>query len=166
MSNEKVVGSQNVLEKLRDVLEDQVESNARMRMASGSVESKDPLVCLLYLLGRDHLPLGVLEEAVETAYRGGPGPASYTNGWLASYATDAAARLRERDEGKPGTCLSCRHWDKRYQVCFAHAARLVEGNIILRPGESGEVGVTNPDKFSCSEYEARKEEEVLDAKTT
>ena len=62
------------------------------RLESGSVDDNDPLVEMLYLLMRDHVPTGVvagLVADVETSGRN-----DYTNGWLATYAQHLAKRLR------------------------------------------------------------------------
>lgn len=60
---------------------------------SGCVTSSDPLVSFLYLLMRDHVTPGYLEELVRSSK---PDEESqYTNGWLATYAIDMARRLRE-----------------------------------------------------------------------
>lgn len=59
---------------------------------SGSVTSSDPLVSFLYLLMRDHVTPGSIEELVRESK---PEEAQYTNGWLASYAKDLADRLRK-----------------------------------------------------------------------
>lgn len=62
-------------------------------MRSGSVNDKDPLVTFLYILMRDHLPTGIVEEIVEKhTYHDGM---TYTNGWLAEYAQDLAERLKK-----------------------------------------------------------------------
>lgn len=63
-----------------------------LRERSGSVDSSDPLVSLLYILIRDHLPLGVVEEVMMRHC--GPGDSRFTNGWLATYCKDLAKRLR------------------------------------------------------------------------
>lgn len=71
--------------------------NDGLRDRSGAVESSDPLVAFLYHLMRDHLPAGVVEGIVQNHV---PNPgrevtAYFTNGYLASYAKDIAARLKE-----------------------------------------------------------------------
>ena len=100
-----------------------LQASERMRQASGDVRSSDPLVSFLYLLARDGLPCGRLEELVAQAtgepviVRAGglegleplelepgtierlppaplPPPASFANGWLARWAQDVAQRLR------------------------------------------------------------------------
>lgn len=63
----------------------------RMRVASGSVNSNNKLVAFLYLLIRDHLPSGIVEEIAlnidNTSF-------DFTNGWLAEHAKDLAKRLK------------------------------------------------------------------------
>ena len=66
--------------------------NSTMRKLSGCVDDKRRLVLFIYLLGRDHLPLGTIEEILDTCdkqYSFG----TYTNGFLANYAKVAAERL-------------------------------------------------------------------------
>lgn len=66
----------------------------RIREASGRIDSEDPLVGFLYLLARDYLPLGTVEDLIgklPLARR----RVEFTNGWLASWAKDAAHRLRQ-----------------------------------------------------------------------
>lgn len=68
------------------------DETARLRAESGSVDSDDPLVSFLYELMRDHVPVGVVEQAVSNSPPGRT--VQFTNGWLASYAADVATRLR------------------------------------------------------------------------
>lgn len=60
---------------------------------SGNVQADDALVCFLYLLMRDHLPGGVVEQLAMDACKAAD--AKYTNGWVAKYAIDLASRLRD-----------------------------------------------------------------------
>lgn len=66
-----------------------------MRERSSSVDSLDPLVSFLYILIRDHLPCGVIEDImlqhVETK---DTNTAMFSNGWLAQYAIDVASQGR------------------------------------------------------------------------
>jgi hypothetical protein len=57
-------------------------------------KSSDPLVAFLYLLMRDHLPCGRVEDILEDI---GPAPFGheFTNGFLAQHAEDIAKRLRK-----------------------------------------------------------------------
>lgn len=67
--------------------------NFELRQRSGQVNSDDPLAGFLYLLLRDDLPAGRVEaQAREAVARGGG--SAFSNGFLASYALDVAARLR------------------------------------------------------------------------
>jgi len=53
------------------------------------------LVAFLYVLARDHLPLGVIEE-IDTAkvrQQGDYSTVDYTNGWLLQWAENLADRL-------------------------------------------------------------------------
>jgi len=72
-------------------------TNEEMRVLSGLVESDNPLVSFLYLLCRDHLPIGTVENLV-TQVEEQRVPAVFTNGWSASYAKCLAARLSMRVE--------------------------------------------------------------------
>lgn len=67
----------------------------QMRERSGHVTTQDPLVAFLYLLARNGLPIGTVEDLMgqveEAQTHDG---AVFTNGWLATWAQDAAARLR------------------------------------------------------------------------
>lgn len=65
---------------------------AEMRLRSGSVNSDDPLVDFLYILLRDHLPAGTVEEIMLNHVN--KEESQYTNGWLANYALDIATRLK------------------------------------------------------------------------
>jgi len=68
------------------------DENEALRERSGAVFDDDPLVSFLYLLMRDHVPAGVVEGIV----RPRDGVTHFTNGHLARYAQDLAARLTER----------------------------------------------------------------------
>ena len=71
------------------------DSIKRMREESGNIKSSDKLTCFLYILGRDYLSIGKIEEIVsmisededEKEY-------VYTNGWLAKYCIDVSNRLK------------------------------------------------------------------------
>ena len=65
----------------------------RMRERSGEVTISSPLVCFLYLLLRQGMPAGAVEELVMEAEVAGNAEVDYTNGWLAKYADDLAKRL-------------------------------------------------------------------------
>lgn len=61
------------------------------RVASGQVDDDRFLVAFLYLLARDHLPVGVIEQAIIDAT--GNRPSQFTNGWLAEWAKSRAEVL-------------------------------------------------------------------------
>lgn len=69
-----------------------------LRARSGNIKSKDKLVGFLYILMRDYLPTGKIEEIMQGhVYPDGmlaDFESIYTNGWLAQYAKDLANRLR------------------------------------------------------------------------
>jgi len=64
-----------------------------MRGRSGQVDSNKPLVGFLYILMRDYVPCGVVEEIMK-GQKIDSRKCQYTNGWLAQYAKDLAKRLR------------------------------------------------------------------------
>jgi hypothetical protein len=66
----------------------------RMREASGHVESSSKLVVFLYLLMRDHLPVGEIER-IMLEVSADSMPVTYTNGWLAQHCKDIEKRLNE-----------------------------------------------------------------------
>ncbi len=69
-----------------------------LREASGSVDSDDPVLSMLYSLLRDHVHPGDLETIVaeiERAVNRGDKVTRYTNGWLALYAKNLSERLRK-----------------------------------------------------------------------
>jgi len=69
------------------------EDNRRLRAVSGSVNSSRKIVSFLYLLGRDHLPLGTIEEIMMQCKT--DEETLFSNGWLARYAGDLADRLED-----------------------------------------------------------------------
>ena len=62
----------------------------RMRIRTGCVTDDSRVVSFLYDLLRDHLPAGTVEALVQAAMQT---PVTFTNGHLARYAQDVAARL-------------------------------------------------------------------------
>lgn len=68
---------------------------AEMRERSGRVVGNDRLQSFLYVLMRDHVTPGVIEELIDEdiGYHGQD--ILYTNGWLAKYAEDVAKRLKQ-----------------------------------------------------------------------
>jgi hypothetical protein len=72
------------------------DANARMRAASGTVRDERPLVAFLYRLLRDRMSPSDVEGLLDAAQLIGPdNVAVFTNGWLALYAQDIAARLTD-----------------------------------------------------------------------
>lgn len=66
-----------------------------IRERSGNVDCGDPLEVFLYLLMRDHLPVGAVEKLVKDCeLTADDSKAQLSNGWLGEYAKDLAARLR------------------------------------------------------------------------
>lgn len=66
-----------------------------LRELSGSVDSDRPLVNFLYILMRDHLPVGTVEEILKYHILNCKDKKSqFTNGWLAEYAKYVANNLK------------------------------------------------------------------------
>lgn len=66
----------------------------RMRKASGEVQDRRALVAFLYVLARDHLTTGTIEEIIGSHVEPITNePTVFTNGWLARWAQDVANRL-------------------------------------------------------------------------
>jgi hypothetical protein len=63
-----------------------------LRERSGSVSSKDKLVAFLYVLMRDHLVPGAVEEIMRTVEPNDE--THFSNGHLAKYAQDVVERLK------------------------------------------------------------------------
>ncbi len=70
----------------------QLEECARMREASGSVDSNNLLIIFLYTLLRDEVTPGRIEKLLDSINTGAT-EWQFTNGWLARYAEDLAQRL-------------------------------------------------------------------------
>lgn len=88
-------------------------SSTEMRARSGEVDSDDPLVGFLYILMRDHLTAGEVENIMELHIGATPKVYRFSNGWLASHAKDLARRLcpesvhAENIEGTQEGCQAC-----------------------------------------------------------
>ena len=65
-----------------------------IRERSGSVNSDDKLVAFFYLLMRDHLTPGVIEDIMRMLADTAGDTTQFSNGWLAKYADDVARRLK------------------------------------------------------------------------
>jgi hypothetical protein len=68
-----------------------------MREKSGKVDSDDVLVVFLYTLARDEVTTGVIDDLIDN--HSISHKAFFSNGWLAGWAKDAAARLRGESDG-------------------------------------------------------------------
>ena len=66
-----------------------------IRQRSGQVSSSDPLVIFLYVLLRDHVTPGHIEELMKTNLNHNGEVCQFSNGWLATYAMDIASRLKK-----------------------------------------------------------------------
>ena len=67
-------------------------TNESIRIISGQVTSTDPLVTFLYLLMRDVVVPGRVEEIASIALK--CSKSEFTNGWLANHAKNLAADFR------------------------------------------------------------------------
>lgn len=67
------------------------EYNNDLREKSGTIKSNDPLVCFLYLLMRDHVPVGTITKIVTASIE--DEEMVYTNGFLANFAKYTAEQL-------------------------------------------------------------------------
>jgi hypothetical protein len=68
--------------------------NDELRKRTGAKRADDGLISFLYELMRDHLPAGVVEKLVQNVVDEQPKyPIVFTNGYLADYAADLAARI-------------------------------------------------------------------------
>lgn len=66
-----------------------------LRERSGKVNSRDPFVMFLYVLMRDHIPSGIVEDIISKhTYEE---ETEFSNGWLAKHAMDIAERLRHSE---------------------------------------------------------------------
>lgn len=70
-------------------------TNEEVRIASGEFKSTDPLTLLFYLLMRDKLPAGEVEQIIMDMEKSLAKNESveYTNGWLAQYAFNLSSRI-------------------------------------------------------------------------
>ena len=73
------------------IAEHKINETNDLRKRSGTVKYKSKLVSFLYELIRDHVPAGVIEGVVHNSTLNPD--VTYTNGHLANYAQDIAARL-------------------------------------------------------------------------
>jgi hypothetical protein len=68
-------------------------ANPELRGRSGEIDDDRELVCFLYMLMRDHLPVGTVTQLVNDSRPVAKGPFCFTNGHLAEYAQYLAGRL-------------------------------------------------------------------------
>lgn len=78
-----------------DTYEDKISDPGclEMRAASGRVDSNEKLVVFLYLLCRDHLAMGEVEEMIDRV-GSHDGTCQFTNGWLADWAKYTASKVQ------------------------------------------------------------------------
>lgn len=85
-----------VVQKDDDMMRMIQKDNDMMRKISGEVNSDSALVCFFYILMRDYLNAGAVEDII--SQRMGRSKAhtyEFTNGWLANYAEDIVNRLSD-----------------------------------------------------------------------
>ncbi len=68
--------------------------NKGLKERSGEIVSDDPLVAFVYLLLRDHLTAGDVEELMKACEEGDG--FEFTNGFVAGHAIDVARRLQSK----------------------------------------------------------------------
>lgn len=64
-----------------------------LREKSGNIDSDDKLISFLYILMRDYLPVGSVEEILQNHVN--DKTSQFTNGWLAEYARYVAHNLKQ-----------------------------------------------------------------------
>lgn len=67
-----------------------------LRTRSGQVDDTRPLVAFLYILMRDHLTAGAVEEIMLKYVEVDVTGSQFTNGYLAMHAQDIAERLTRK----------------------------------------------------------------------
>ena len=90
--------------------DEQKRAEAEMRAASGAVDDDRPLVALLFVLMRDHVTPGCMEEVFENHVAVADGKTQeYSNGWLARHAQNLADRIERACVNCNGTwaCSGC-----------------------------------------------------------
>ena len=79
--------------------------NQTLRKVSGNIIFDNSMTAFLYLLMRDHLPVGKIEGIIRQIEKGRKDPNDssilYSNGWLAQYAEYCANRLIPKSKKKP-----------------------------------------------------------------
>lgn len=75
----------------RETTKERIQHGDAMRVRSGSVDSEGALIAFLYTLLRDDVTPGRIEEIMVDVQS--VGITEFSNGWLARYAEDIAARL-------------------------------------------------------------------------
>jgi len=70
-----------------------------IRSRSGNISDKDKLVGFLYILMRDHLSCGKVQEIINDYLMESDKNCrmDFSNGWLAKYAQDIARRLTKKE---------------------------------------------------------------------
>jgi len=83
-------------------------SDMAVRERSGCFRSRSRVTALLYLLIRDEIPCGVLEDYVTKVCEHEEEYITFTNGWIAEYAHDLEQRLHGSYEQVDKENLSCK----------------------------------------------------------
>lgn len=66
--------------------------NSHIRLESGELDDNQRIIAFLYILVRDHIPPGILEEILtnHVLVHDEDDIVEYTNGWLLEYVRDVA----------------------------------------------------------------------------
>jgi len=73
----------------------EINGNPLIRDKSGNYNSTDAFVTFVYLLGRDYLSLGKIQEALNISVNPNKRNIKFSNGWLAKYAEYVVNKLKE-----------------------------------------------------------------------
>ena len=76
--------------------ENALDHSISMRSRSGNINGSGRLIAFLYELIRDHVTPGVIEKLMIGLEGGSDTTYEYSNGWLATYCMDVAARLHDQ----------------------------------------------------------------------
>lgn len=171
--------SKSVLEKALKLFEDDDDEptfdkkSDEMHKRSGEYKSSDPLVGFLYLLARDHLSVGVIDNVVDMSGRYTFSDdvrekedleTLYANGWLAKWAEDTARGLRKEEGEIPQEIAE--YWDKTQRETKAFAPIVQKENKFYRCYREGEI-IEVGDKYVLVQWdypsEIEGEVEKLDA---
>ncbi|MDY0314168.1 MAG: hypothetical protein RBR32_03740 [Bacteroidales bacterium] len=95
IKNDETIDSVSTIENfIKEEINNNIDNeNEVMREESGSIKSDDKLVLFFYLLMRDHLVSGTIENIMLQVAQCNE-EVLFTNGWLASHAINIVNRLK------------------------------------------------------------------------